>query len=758
MCVPGPSRWSAAARGSSVGPSLVLTARHVVAGERGQWPRIVVFIGHPSGGTVAPAVREVCWQDQDRDVALLRIDPLPGMGAPVRWGRPVGEDYLDYTGMGFPLLADYSDGSRWVEPLSGRLSALSLDPDGYALNQEYAPMTGGRGWHGVSGAAVFVDGLLIAVITKDQRQFGPQRLRAMPVFTFLQDPRFAQLVRKDTGSRPVAEPVELARYLDCRMEPAQAGTPGSLLAAAVEAVAFHGRDRVLSALTAWRDGQSGFSIMLVTGEGGQGKTRLAREFTRRSQASGYVSGFTTKPREPLSDQEQRDRGGQFAQRLSGVRARPGGVGLRGVERGLHHQDDRRDSGGQAARPVRLLLLARMAGAWWEKLRDSLSDITTALELAPLAIDAAAQRATYLAAVQGLAPGLAELPSPAVEGGPVLPWAALAGQLTGNPPVLPQGFSNALTVHMTALLDLLQLASARSGSPRETGQNQTSSGTSGLPGTRRGGAAPVPGGPAVGGWRHSQRHREVQRRLDRSLAGLILLGSCDFRLANAIGRLADRAHAADVVTWLATLYPPSAGERATLGQVQPDRLAEHLLGGILTATTVVDGADVRLHPRLVAEIGALVPDLDMAQSALFALVRTATHERFSDVVREQIIELIVQRPDPFATVAPLLAVSTDHPEPLLTGLYTLADRDHRALHGQVVRTSGLLPDRSVSLAFFTADVSALIVGILRLVADRDHGARRWLRRFAAIPTGSRTWAAGGSGRCRRRGCQHAQGAG
>ena len=83
-----------------------------------------------------------------------------------------------------------------------------------------------------------------------------------------------------------------------------------------------------------------------------------------------------------------------------------------------------------------------------------------------------------------------------------------------------------------------------------------------------------------------------RRWRRALAGTILLGSCDTSQAQAIGALASDARASDVVNWLAALYPPPS-EGFSLGTVQPDRLAELLLGPILTR-----------QPDLLGEIGAL----------------------------------------------------------------------------------------------------------------------------------------------------------
>ena len=52
--------------------------------------------------------------------------------------------------------------------------------------------------------------------------------------------------------------MELAEFLQPPAAQMLARTPGSLLAAAVEAVEFTGRDTELAELAAWRDSSAGF--------------------------------------------------------------------------------------------------------------------------------------------------------------------------------------------------------------------------------------------------------------------------------------------------------------------------------------------------------------------------------------------------------------------------------------------------------------------------------------------------------------------
>ena len=90
---------------------------------------------------------------------------------------------------------------------------------------------------------------------------------------------------------PVLEAVELAGFLQSARGPVLAGTPGSLLAAGVEAVEFTGRGGELAELAAWRDSGEEFVGDAGGGEGGQGKTRLARQFVAQTRQAGWVAGF-----------------------------------------------------------------------------------------------------------------------------------------------------------------------------------------------------------------------------------------------------------------------------------------------------------------------------------------------------------------------------------------------------------------------------------------------------------------------------------
>lgn len=203
--------------GYLIGLRLVLTARHVVVGEHGKpWPRVQVRLGHPGDGPVQRHSAKVVWQHPDpaRDVALLQIDSAPFTeGSQVRWGWFVSARPLEYIGLGFPQFANYESG-RGVEQLTGVLPPLALGIDnGYVLDEAAAPdRQAGRAWPGVSGAAVFCDGLLTGVVFKDDLAFGNRRLHAVPAHVLLADSKFIKLVEQDVGVPTVLEAVELKRF------------------------------------------------------------------------------------------------------------------------------------------------------------------------------------------------------------------------------------------------------------------------------------------------------------------------------------------------------------------------------------------------------------------------------------------------------------------------------------------------------------------------------------------------------------------
>ena len=714
-----PGETRSGGSGYLVGKQLILTSRHVVLDTgRQPWPRIQVRLGHPGDGPQHCVAARVAWVHPGRasDAALLKIDDAPStVGNSIRWGWFVGITPVSYTGLGYPLFTDYESG-RGVEQLDGTLPPLALGADGaYVLNQRSAPeATARRVWPGVSGAAVFCQGLLAGVVSRDDLQFGNRRLHAVPAHALTAEPGFARLVAEDSGSAPVLEAVELAEFLQPPGKAGLPGTPGSLLAAVVEAVDFTGRHTELQKLTRWRDGPQPFSIMLVTGEGGQGKTRLARELSTNARRAGWAAGFLAAHTSSVV----RD-GSDYRQATVNL-AELVGAATRPVLLVADYAETRPEEVAALAnallskppvQPVRLLLLSRTAGAWWTSLTDVPGlDTTQRIDLAPLTDTGAMRRDAYIAALVGLARHLAALPDPPATLEPGQSWSGLAQHLAQQSTILDDPrLGNALTLQMTALTDLLATAAneelVRLGASEERELIRHERGY-----LRRAAAKRRLFSPGVLSDRTDDHDRAAEAwvALERALAGTILLGPCGDRLAHDVGTLASVGRGEDVTRWLAALYPPP-NEEFTFGTVQPDRLAELLLGPILTQQT-----------GLLDQVGALTEAVEDAYAFLFTLMRTAAHPNYSQI-GEQIRDLVASRPDPFGIAAPILAATLPQAAPLQNGLIRLGRHDPHIFNGIAYKAVDQLPEVSVSGASFSAALTKVITDILRTLVEDSPGA-------------------------------------
>ncbi|MEW2131906.1 tetratricopeptide repeat protein [Streptomyces sp. NPDC005435] len=158
--------------------------------------------------------------------------------------------------------------------------------------------------------------------------------------------------------------------------------PSSLLSTAARAVPFVGRQDELARLRSWLEQEDDFSVLLLHGPGGQGKTRLAAQCAARAAAEEWAvaqAHHHTDPGRAVGELEDRTvRGARgllvvadYAERWPRV----------------HLERLFRSPALRQGVPVRLLLLARPAGYWWQSLRNPLSKLratTEALALGPLA--------------------------------------------------------------------------------------------------------------------------------------------------------------------------------------------------------------------------------------------------------------------------------------------------------------------------------------------------------------------------------------
>ncbi len=377
---------AASGSGYRVGDRLVLTARHVIvpalAGASG---RVLVRPAGVSGWVPA----RVEWQDADADAALIVVEDegwrAPAGESVLRWGELTGSDPVPCAAVGLPWASVRPDRARDTAHLYGQLAPLGqlkagrLDLD--VASASPSAREGGSPWAGMSGAGVIADSHLVGVITVDPARY-QGRLVAVPASRLLADEGFrARLAAHEMRAEaaPVGAgwclrlPGDQAISLDPAYRPVsrrfRPALP-TLLRPEHGLVPFLGRQSLLDQITGWCQDPSGRPLLLVTGGGGSGKTRLGCEACVRMLVAGWDAG--------LADDQRRD--GAATDRLQ----RPAllviddadlRTGMIAALVGYLRRDD-------AGPEVRLLLLTRAAGAWWDRLvrQQELDDAYTVLDL------------------------------------------------------------------------------------------------------------------------------------------------------------------------------------------------------------------------------------------------------------------------------------------------------------------------------------------------------------------------------------------
>jgi hypothetical protein len=370
-----------------LGDRLVLTARHVIApalAEAGA--RVLV---RPVGVSEWLPAR-VEWQDAGDDAALIVVEDegwrAPGGEAVLRWGELAGSDPVPCAAVGFPWASVRPDRVRDTAHLYGQLAPMGqlkvgrLDLD-VASASPSAREGGGSPWAGMSGAAVIADNHLVGVITVDPARY-QDRLVAVPAERLLADPGFqarldAHGVRAEAAQvggswylqLPGGQTVSLDpayRPVSRRLRPALP----TLLRPEHGLVPFLGRQSLLDQITGWCQGPTDRPLLLVTGGGGSGKTRLGREACVQMLVAGWDAGLADDKRRDSAATTRLQRPTLLV--VDDADLRPG---LISALVGYLRQDD-------AGPEVRLLLLARAAGAWRDRLvrQRELADAYTVLDL------------------------------------------------------------------------------------------------------------------------------------------------------------------------------------------------------------------------------------------------------------------------------------------------------------------------------------------------------------------------------------------
>ncbi|WP_067461166.1 tetratricopeptide repeat protein [Actinomadura macra] len=222
--------------------------------------------------------------------------------------------------------------------------------------------------------------------------------------------------------------------------------PSRVLAKAGKRAPFLGRTPELERLRTWLDG-AGARILLLHGPGGQGKSRLAAELARYGRSAGWEVMAAHLDGGHLAPDSAASAAGPPAGSSAAGPAKHGLLLVVDYTETWPTDDllmmlD--DVALQRTTPVRVLLVARPAGAWWLALADRLGDSrveTGAMPLGPLADDDATRDAAFTSAVERFARLYGRKPDSTL----MTPPAGLH---------YDPGFGQVLNIHMAALSAVL----------------------------------------------------------------------------------------------------------------------------------------------------------------------------------------------------------------------------------------------------------------------------------------------------------------
>ncbi|WP_406486003.1 tetratricopeptide repeat protein [Streptomyces phaeochromogenes] len=649
--------------GYLIAPWLVLTAAHVLDHMAPDADNPVTVTLPDTGEQEFPAV--VRWKRTDHTVDAALIEIREGHGwqvpqslgdlltrPPQRYGLIIGTRPRRVAATGFPRMQkDVTDGRRWDEQFFGDIApgtgslAGRYELIGPAPTFAAADFTGrGSRWSGMSGAAVLADAgygedLLCGVICRDrQADRGGTRLTATPTARLLADEVFRTLITEHTGWEPVLEPVEPARLLKPAAVDRSLSSPAALLRADAEAVDFHGRDKELVDLRAWcENGPPALQVRVLTGPGGQGKTRLARRLTDTLGWRGWVTGHL---RSDLTDDPAPGAVPPDFTTLATsldlllvvdyAETRPRLVSS--LIAHLHRSRHR----------VRVLLLARSDGLWRTGSAEAVPaerELLVNVRPIPLAPLIPADRPArdrhdaFHRAAHGLARLLPLLDLPAHD------WISLAASLRPPADLHDYRYANVLTLQMTALVGLLQHGpqpvEAAPGTPLESilllHEKRFWKASAKVPAYELNLPAPTLGAAVAVAALCGASTQEEALRVITTLPGL-------------------PAHLTQsAAEWLASLYPPD-GDRYW-GSLQPDRIAEFHASHTLTKHNIT-------LPTLPTLLGQAAPGQQAQLITVLARAAIAHYNADRPTDSEHVLRTLGEALDTAALAYQAVQTATD----------------------------------------------------------------------------------------------------
>ncbi|MER5628585.1 tetratricopeptide repeat protein [Streptosporangium sp. NPDC002544] len=382
----------------------------------------------------------------------------------------------------------------------------------------------------------------------------------------------------------------------------EVGGAAALLHPARGVVPFTGRERELTELLAWCEDAEAGRVRLVTGPGGVGKSRLAAELARRLGTGWEALEVADHSEAEALERWRAMSSGRVLVIVDYAETRTGLAGLL------------REVAGDAGRRVRVLLLARSAGEWWQQLgaesvrvRQMVAaagaegmELAEQLQADVLDEEVVAAAVPYFAdALKVAAPDRFEV-------------------------VLGEGRQRILDLHAAALVAVLR--SAR-------------------PGARPGGVVVRVEevleevlGHERRFWVQSARARELmqgpfglsEKAVRQSVAAATLLGAADReQAAEVAGRVPDGVASVRVADWLHELYPPE-DDREWLGRLRPDRLAElhvtrELSGSAALLEACLENLDARQGRRALVTLARAAQELEAAAQILQRLLPQVADE-------------------------------------------------------------------------------------------------------------------------------------